>query len=97
MQNNYDIPSQCTLHHGDIIDRKYTIDKHLGEGAFGQVFRVKDLTGCFFALKILMLWRIEPDIRTKLVQRFDMEYETSRIASNYLVHSVDKGYINGNP
>ena len=97
MQNNYDIPSQCKLHHGDIIDRKYTIDKHLGEGAFGQVFRVKDLTGCFFALKILMLWRIEPDIRTKLVQRFDMEYETSRISSNYLVHSVDKGYINGNP
>lgn len=97
MQNNNVIPNQCKLHHGELIDSKYTIDKLLGEGAFGQVFRVKDLAGCFFALKILMLWRIDPEIRTKLVQRFDMEYETSRIKSNYLVHSIDKGYINGNP
>lgn len=97
MQNNYGIPNQCKLHQGDLIDRKYSIDKLLGEGAFGQVFKVKDLSGCFYALKILMLWCIDPNIRSKLIQRFDMEYETSRIKSNYLVHSVDKGYINGNP
>ena len=97
MQQNNFIPTQCNLHQGDLIDNKYIVANMLGEGAFGQVFKVKDLSGGVFALKVLMLWKIEPEIRTKLIQRFDMEYETSRIPSKYLVHSLDKGLINGNP
>lgn len=97
MSSNNIVPSQCNLRQGDLVDKKYIVDRSLGEGAFGQVFKVKDLSGCFFALKVLMLWRIEPEIRGKLVQRFDMEYETSRIKSDYLVHSIDKGFVNGNP
>lgn len=97
MQQNNFIPTQCNLHQGDLIDNKYIVASMLGEGAFGQVFKVKDLSGGVFALKVLMLWKIEPEIRTKLIQRFDMEYETSRIPSKYLVHSLDKGLINGNP
>lgn len=97
MQQNNFIPTQCNLHQGDLIDNKYIVASMLGEGAFGQVFKVKDLSGGVFALKVLMLWKIEPEIRTKLIQRFDMEYETSRIPSEYLVHSLDKGLINGNP
>ena len=77
MQNSGDIPSQCNLHQGDTIEGKYIVEKTIGEGAFGRVFKVKDLTGQAFAVKVLMLWKIDPDIRKKLVQRFDMEYETS--------------------
>lgn len=97
MHQSNTIPTQCNLRTGDLIDKKYIVDKILGEGAFGQVFKVKDLSGGIYALKVLMLWKIEPEIRAKLVQRFDMEYETSRIPSKYLVHSIDKGLLNGNP
>ena len=40
---------------------------------------------------------MHPDIRTQLVNRFDMEYETGRINSPYLVHSVGHGFVQGNP
>lgn len=90
--------NRCDFHTGSIIDGRYSIDSPLGEGTFGKVFRVKRTSdGAIFALKLLKLWAVEPTERDKLLKRFDQEYETGRIESNYLVQSYGKGVIEGNP
>lgn len=88
---------RCDFSVGDYIDGKYRVTKMLGEGSFGKVFCVSDNTGNNYALKLLKLWEIHPDIRQQLVSRFDMEYETGRINSPYLVHAVGHGLAQGNP
>lgn len=82
---------------GDIIAGRYTIERSLGEGSFGNVFLVSGADGAQYALKLLRLWEVHPEIRNQLCQRFDMEYETGRINSPFLVHSIDHGFLNGNP
>ncbi|GAP71189.1 serine/threonine protein kinase [Candidatus Symbiothrix dinenymphae] len=84
---------RCDFKRGDTID-KYQIESVLGEGSFGKVFRVKDSSQHVYALKILKLWEVPSDIRQKLIERFDMEFETGRIPSNYLVQSIAHGYTN---
>ena len=64
---------RCDFHADDIIDDKYRIEKTLGEGAFGKVFKVKDQSGQVYALKLLKLWEIQYDLRQQLVARFNME------------------------
>lgn len=88
---------RCFFRRGDTIDARYTVDRSLGEGTFGIVYRVSDTTGGIFALKLLKLWTIEASERHKLNSRFDMEYETAQIPSNYLVRSHARGTVNGNP
>lgn len=82
---------------GECIDSKYTVTGCLGEGAFGKVFKVNDNTGRVYALKLLKLWEVHPEIREQLANRFDMEYQTGQIDSPYLVHSLGYGLIQGNP
>lgn len=82
---------------GQRIDNRYTVVKCLGEGAFGIVFKVTDPSGAVHALKVLKLWEVHPEIRQKLADRFEMEYQTGRIDSPYLVHSVGHGFVGGNP
>lgn len=90
--------NRCDFHAGSVIDNKYAVDRPLGEGTFGKVFRVKRLSdGKIFALKLLKLWAVESLEREKLLKRFDQEYETGRIASDYLVQSFGKGTVEGNP
>lgn len=92
------IVEQCNYHNGDIIDHHYEIEKCLGEGSFGIVYKVHDtIDDDFKALKILKLWAIPPDERSLLMKRFDREYETGLIESDYLVHSLNKGMAKGNP
>lgn len=88
---------RCSLSSGDWVDRKYKIQKSIGEGAFGNVYKANDAEGRPVALKLLRLWDVHPDIREGLIGRFDMEYETGRIDSPYLVHSLDHGLVKGNP
>jgi len=76
---------------GDYI-AKYCVESLLGEGSFGTVFRVKDADGREYALKLLKLWAIPPNIRQSLLARFDMEFETGQIRSDYLVHSLEHGF-----
>ncbi|MDR1737230.1 MAG: protein kinase [Candidatus Symbiothrix sp.] len=76
---------------GDYI-AGYRIESVLGEGSFGTVFRVKDANGREYALKLLKLWAIPPNIRQSLLARFDMEFETGQIRSDYLVHSIEHGF-----
>lgn len=88
---------RCDFGIGQRIDNRYTVTKSLGEGAFGMVFKVTDSSGHVYALKILKLWEVHPEIRQQLADRFEMEYQTGRINSPYLVHSVGHGFVGGNP
>ena len=90
------IAERCQFSPGDCIDGRWRVDSFLGEGTFGQVFRVKDTAGKIYALKLLKLWEIVAAERPNLLKRFEREYETSLIESDYLVHSVDKGIVKGN-
>lgn len=88
---------RCVFHGGETINGEFYVDKMLGAGSFGCVYEVHDKQMQSFALKLLKLWEIENSERAELKTRFEMEYETGRIKSNYLVHSYSKGEISGNP
>lgn len=90
--------NRCDFHSGSVIDGQYSVERPLGEGTFGKVFRVVRLSDRkVFALKLLKLWAVEATEREKLLKRFDQEYETGRIDSEYLVKSFGKGSVEGNP
>ena len=88
---------RCDYTVGSYIDGKYRVVRSLGAGSYGQVWQVKDDHDCTYALKILKLWEVPIEIREKLVERFDMEYDTGQIKSPYLVQSFCKGWVGGNP
>ena len=90
--------NRCDFHAGSVIDNKYIVDRPLGEGTFGKVYRIKRKSdGRIFALKLLKLWAVESLEREKLLKRFDQEYETGLIKNEYLVQSQGKGSVEGNP
>jgi serine/threonine protein kinase len=91
-----EVAQRCDFGRNDKIGA-YSVEKLLGEGAFGKVFKVKSRTNDVFALKLLKLWEVPPVIRQQLTDRFDMEFETGQIDSHYLVRSVDHGFVKGNP
>lgn len=88
--------SRCDFASGDIIDGKFTIDKMLGEGSYGRVYKVRHGQK-HYALKLFKFWEILSSERTELTKRFDREFETGRIQSSHLVHSLEKGIVQGNP
>ena len=88
--------NRCVFKPNDRIC-EYRVEKTLGAGTFGCVYKVTDGKGKIFALKLLKLWEIASSEREELWKRFDMEYETGKINSNYLVHSYTKGIVEGNP
>lgn len=90
-------PECCILHINDVVDG-YTIVDKLGEGTFGNVYKATDKTGKVYALKLLKLWSIvKEDEQKSLLGRFNMEFETGKIDSKYLVHSISYGSLKGNP
>lgn len=91
------VPSRIDCKPGDLINDRYKVEAALGEGAFGCVYKVLDANNNLWALKLLRLFDVPSDIRQPLVDRFEMEFKTGRIPSQNLVHSVDYGYLNGNP
>jgi len=94
--NQMAVAERCQFTRGDYIDGRWKVDSFLGEGTFGQVFRVQDADGELYALKLLKLWEIMASERTNLLKRFEREYETGLIKSDYLVHSLQKGIVKGN-
>ena len=91
------IPERCDCHPDDVVASRYVVEKVLGEGSFGVGYKVKDLDGRLWAMKLLRLWDVPSTIRQPLVSRFEMEYKTSCISSRNLVHSSDYGFFKGNP
>ncbi len=91
------IPQRIDFKVNDRIDNRFLVEKELGEGSFGKVFKVSDNVGGAYALKLLKLWEVHPEIRTQLSERFEMEFRTGQIDSPYLVHSHSSGYVSGNP
>lgn len=91
------VVQRCDFVVGDKVDQQFLINKILGEGSFGKVYAVTAPNGELYALKLLKLWEVPSEIRASLMARFDMEFETGRIDSNYLVHSISHGAVCGNP
>lgn len=91
------VANRCFFRSGDFIDNNYQVLSVLGEGSFGIVYLVSGGGGEKYALKLLKLWEVPQEIRNPLVSRFDMEFETGRIDSQYLVHSLEHGFVEGNP
>lgn len=89
--------SRCELKPGEMVNAKYRVERLLGEGSFGVVYKVVDHEGKPYALKVLPLWKRVPSEREELVQRFRMEFDTGRINSPYLVHSFVYDEVKGNP
>ena len=88
---------RCEFSVGDVIANRYTVSSVLGEGSFGKVYRVTDSSHTLYALKLLRLWDVHPDLRQPLMGRFEMEFKTGQIDCDYLVRSYDYGVIGGNP
>ncbi|MDO4160455.1 MAG: FHA domain-containing serine/threonine-protein kinase [Prevotellaceae bacterium] len=82
---------------GDFIDSKYRVIKKVGTGSYGDVFMVDDTRSNVFALKLLRLWEVSSELHDSLNEKFKQEYLTAQISSEYLVHSLDFGIIQGNP
>ena len=93
----YQVVERCEFNIGERVGNRYVVEKVLGEGSFGKVYRVKDTDGTIYALKLLHLWDVTPDIRQPLMERFEMEFKTGQIDCEYLVQSVDYGKVGGNP
>lgn len=94
---NIPVPERCEFHNGDIIGEKYRVECPLGEGTFGAVYKVRDDRERTYAIKLLKLWTVTPDVCKNLRDRFTMEFETGRIKSDYLAHSYSYGETHGNP
>ncbi|MCM1177017.1 MAG: FHA domain-containing serine/threonine-protein kinase [Clostridium sp.] len=90
------VAERCDFSIGELIDGKYRIERSLGEGSFGIVYKVLD-EDFTYALKLLKLWAVSPEVSKGLQERFMMEFETGMIKSNYLVHSYASGEVKGNP
>ena len=97
-KKNKELVERVVLRTGDVINRRYKINKVLGEGSFGTVYKVDDLRlQQASALKVLRLYDVPPDNRPELCDRFRKEYSTGRINCNCLVHSLEYREIKGNP
>lgn len=91
------VVDRCDFKSGQLVAKCYTVQKLLGDGSFGVVYLVSDLSGNKFALKLLRLWDVPSEIRQPLIDRFDMEFHTGQIECANLVRSLAHGTIGGNP
>ena len=91
------VPEKISLHEGDLMD-SYVIEKFLGEGTFGLVYKGRHQSDVNpIAIKIMKFWELMPEDRKTFSQRFDREYVCGQIDSQYLVRSIDKSEYLGNP
>ena len=58
-----EIPQRIDWKKGERMPNGLKVLATLGEGAFGKVYKVEDNKGTVYALKILRLWDVSPDIQ----------------------------------
>ena len=75
----YQVVERCEFNIGERVGNRYVVEKVLGEGSFGKVYRVKDTDGTIYALKLLHLWDVTPDARQPLMERFEMEFKIDKV------------------
>lgn len=92
-----EIANRINIVVGEFFDSKYEILQKIGSGTFGNVYKVSNRSGNVYALKLLHLWDIAPDLRKEEKARFRTEYDTARLDNKYLVRSSDYGEVQGNP
>lgn len=72
----------------------YQLRSVLGEGRFGIVYKATHLsTGELKAIKFLKVWSVPEHARNNLVRRFELEFETGRIPSTYLISTDHMGHV----
>jgi serine/threonine protein kinase len=72
----------------------YHLDKVLGEGRFGIVYKGYHIESkAIVAIKFLKVWSVPDHAKSNLIRRFELEYETGKIESPYLIKTFDINQI----
>ena len=88
---------RCDFRMHDVIDGKYRVERVLGDTLNEQKFKVIDVEGQEYILKLLKLWEIEPRLQQAMSARSESEIESCKIKSFYLTNISKSGYVKGNP
>jgi serine/threonine protein kinase len=85
---------------GDYLDLSsgiYFIEKEIGEGGFGSVFKARK-NEQYYAVKLNRMWELLPCDREEIMERIKQEFEISHsIQSPHIMHSYSLDVINNNP
>jgi len=99
-ESNTSIPDRLEFKIGDILEidnKRYSVTEELGEGGFGNVYKIVDDNKNYTALKILRLWEVLPVSYPKLMARFKREYSVGKIECQNIINTISYGMIRGNP
>jgi serine/threonine protein kinase/ribosome-associated protein YbcJ (S4-like RNA binding protein) len=94
------VPEAVDLHKGDEvkgIKNKYHIVNSIDKGGYGLVYLAKDQEDTQYALKVIEMRKVLPNEHQEIRKRFEREFEAGQIHSDYIVNSMDKGSLQGNP
>ena len=76
----------------------YKLMSVLGEGRFGIVYKAQRISDKYFvAIKFLKVWSVPDHAQANLIKRFELEFETGQIASQYLIRSIEMNQLEGIP
>jgi serine/threonine protein kinase len=85
---------------GDYLDLSsgtYFIEKEIGEGGFGSVYKAKK-DEQYYAIKLNRIWELLPGDREEIKERIKQEFEISHsIQSSHIVHAYSMDEIHENP